>query len=157
MDILIRKGEPKDVKAVLQLIQELANYEKAPQEVEVTEEELLNDGFGGHPVYELIVAEVNNEVVGIALFYTKYSTWKGKCIYLEDLVVTTSMRQKGIGSLLFEAVAKVGKTRQVKRMEWQVLEWNEPAIQFYKKYNANIDPEWYNGKLVFDQLQTFDF
>tara|TARA_Y100000768_G_C23826342_1_gene609118 strand:- start:219 stop:686 length:468 start_codon:yes stop_codon:yes gene_type:complete len=155
MDILIRKGEPKDVKAVLQLIQELANYEKAPQEVEVTEEELLNDGFGEHPVYELIVAEVNNEVVGIALFYTKYSTWKGKCIYLEDLVVTTSMRQKGIGSLLFEAVAKVGKTRQVKRMEWQVLEWNEPAIQFYKKYNANIDPEWYNGKLVFDQLQAF--
>ena len=155
MDILIRKGEPKDVKAVLQLIQELANYEKAPQEVEVTEEELLNDGFGEHPVYELIVAELNNDVVGIALFYTKYSTWKGKCIYLEDLVVTTSMRQKGIGSLLFEAVAKVGKTRQVKRMEWQVLEWNEPAIQFYKKYNANIDPEWYNGKLVFDQLQTF--
>ncbi len=143
------------MKAVLQLIQELANYEKAPQEVEVTEEELLNDGFGEHPVYELIVAEVNNEVVGIALFYTKYSTWKGKCIYLEDLVVTTSMRQKGIGSLLFEAVAKVGKTRQVKRMEWQVLEWNEPAIQFYKKYNANIDPEWYNGKLVFDQLQAF--
>ncbi len=140
---------------VLALIKELAEYEKAPNEVEVDVQTLENDGFGPEKIFDCFVAELNHEVVGFALYYTKYSTWKGKCLFLEDFVVRETLRGQGIGKLLFEEVIKVAKERQVKRMEWQVLDWNEPAINFYKKYSANLDPEWLNGKLVFNQLQNF--
>lgn len=152
-DIQIRKGVESDLPQVLQLIEELAIYERAAGEVEVTVEEMRNWGFGSDKVFEFFVAEQAGDIVGIALYYYKYSTWKGKCLFLEDLIVTEQFRRYGLGSKLFDEVVQVAKQQQVRRMEWQVLEWNEPAINFYKKYNAVLDPEWINGKLTFEQLQ----
>ena len=153
---IIRKGTVEDVPAAFSLIKELALYEKAPEQVTITLEELVEDGFGQNPIYGLFVAEINSEVVGIALYYEKYSTWQGRCIYLEDIVVTESQRGKGIGHQLFQAVISVVKERNSARMEWQVLDWNEPAINFYKKYNANLDGEWLNGKLTRSQIQAYE-
>lgn len=153
--IHIRKGEKRDVSELLRLIKELAAYEKAPNEVEVSVEELEKDGFGEKSVYEFFVAEVDGLIVGIALYYVKYSTWKGRCLYLDDIIVTEKMRRKGIGKLLFEEVMKVGKTMKVRKVEWQVLDWNEPAINFYKKYNTNFDEEWVNCKLLETQIKDF--
>lgn len=155
-DVIVRKGTQDDVPRVLELIQELATYEKAPNEVTITLEELTNDGFGENPIYSLFVAELNNKVEGIALYYEKYSTWKGRCLFLEDIIVTESLRGKGIGSLLFEEVIKVAQARNSARMEWQVLDWNEPAINFYKKYSAELDGEWLNGKFTREALQTMN-
>lgn len=155
MEVIIRKGTEKDLSRTLELIRELAEYERAPDEVENTVEEMLRDGFGNAPVFHLLVAEQNGIIEGIAIWYYKYSTWKGKCIFLEDIIVTEALRGKGIGSRLFEAVAQQAKADKVRRMEWQVLDWNEPAIRFYKKYKANLDPEWVNGKLIYSQLQDF--
>ncbi len=151
----VRKGTKNDVKAVHALIVELAIYERAEQEVSNTEDQLLRDGFGEDPVYELLVAETEEKVVGMALWYTKYSTWKGKCGYLEDLVVQADVRGRGIGKALFLEVAKACAHRGYGRMEWQVLDWNEPAIGFYRSLGAGLDPEWLNGKLTKDELQTF--
>ncbi len=153
MNVSIRKGTKTDIPSVLQLIVELAIYEKAPNEVEVTVEELLEDGFGEHPRFKLYVAEKEGAIIGIALYYWKYSTWKGKCLFLEDIVVNEEYRNQGVGSLLFEAVLKEAKELKVKRMEWQVLEWNISAIAFYKKYNAQLDEEWLNGRLTYHQIQ----
>lgn len=155
MNVVIRKGRSEDLPRVLELIKELAQYERAPLEVENSVEEMLQDGFNEHPVYYLYVAEVDSHIAGIAIYYYKYSTWKGKCIFLEDIIVTESMRGKGIGAALFEKIVEIAKNENVRRMEWQVLDWNQPAINFYKKYDAILDPEWINGKLVFDQLQNF--
>ena len=152
----IRKGTSEDVPALYGLIKELALYEKAPEQVTLTLDELKEDGFGENPIYALFVAEINTEIVGIALYYEKYSTWQGRCIYLEDIVVTESERGKGIGHQLFQAVIGVAKERNSARMEWQVLDWNEPAINFYKKYNANLDGEWLNGKLTREQIQAYE-
>ena len=152
----IRKGTQNDVPAVLNLIKELALYEKAPQEVTITSDELVADGFGENPIYGLFVAEEENVIVGIALYYDKYSTWKGRSLFLEDIIVTESKRGLGIGHALFQAVIGVAKECNSARMEWQVLDWNEPAINFYKKYNAELDPEWLNGKLTREQIQLFD-
>jgi GNAT superfamily N-acetyltransferase len=151
----VRKGTKNDVKAVHALIVELAIYERAEQEVSNTVDQLLRDGFGENPVYELLVAETEGKVVGMALWYTKYSTWKGKCGYLEDLVVQADLRGRGIGKALFLEVAKACARRGYGRMEWQVLDWNEPAIGFYRSLGAGLDPEWLNGKLTKDELQTF--
>lgn len=151
----VRKGTKNDVKAVHALIVELAIYERAEQEVSNTVDQLLRDGFGEDPVYELLVAETEGKVVGMALWYTKYSTWKGKCGYLEDLVVQADLRGRGIGKALFLEVAKACARRGYGRMEWQVLDWNEPAIGFYRSLGAGLDPEWLNGKLTKDELQTF--
>ena len=151
----VRKGTKNDVKAVHALIVELAIYERAEQEVSNTVDQLLRDGFGEDPVYELLVAETEEKVVGVALWYTKYSTWKGKCGYLEDLVVQADVRGRGIGKALFLEVAKACAHRGYGRMEWQVLDWNEPAIGFYRSLGAGLDPEWLNGKLTKDELQTF--
>jgi len=151
----VRKGTKNDVKAVHALIVELAIYERAEQEVSNTVDQLLRDGFGEDPVYELLVAETEGKVVGMALWYTKYSTWKGKCGYLEDLVVQADLRGRGIGKALFLEVAKACAHRGYGRMEWQVLDWNEPAIGFYRSLGAGLDPEWLNGKLTKDELQTF--
>lgn len=153
--VQLRTGTKADLPRVLELITELAVYEKAPAEVVVTVEQMENWGFGKDKIFDFFVAEVNGNITGIALYYYKYSTWKGKCLFLEDIIVTENLRGKGIGKLLFEAVARVAKEQRVKRMEWQVLEWNEPAINFYKKYKATLDPEWINGKLTEEDLQKF--
>lgn len=153
--IKIRQGKKEDLPSVLSLIKELAEYEKAPLEVEVTVEEMDKNGFGENPVFKFFVAENEAEIVGMALYYTKYSTWKGPCIFLEDLIVNQNHRRNGIGAMLFERIITLAKEMKVPRLEWQVLEWNEPAINFYKKYNANLDAEWLNGKLVYSQLQEF--
>lgn len=153
--ITIRKGRKEDVSVVFKLIKELALYEKAPEQVTLTLNELENDGFGEDPIYGLFVAESGNQIIGIALYYEKYSTWTGRCIFLEDIIVTESQRGKGIGHQLFEAVLGVAKERNSARMEWQVLDWNEPAINFYKKYDAALDGEWLNGKLTREQIQEF--
>ena len=156
MDIIIRKAEKKDCSRLLELIHELAMYEKAPHEVTVDLSHFKESGFGENPVWWAFVAASPNpskggeeEVHGFALYYIRYSTWKGQCIYLEDLLVTEKMRGKGLGKLLFEKVIEETKARNFNRMVWQVLEWNEPAINFYKKYNATLDPEWMNGILDF--------
>jgi GNAT superfamily N-acetyltransferase len=151
----IRIGTKEDLPRLRELIVELAIYEKEPHAVEVTLEELENDGFGKEPLFGFFVAEFNEKVEGIALHYFKYSTWKGKCLFLEDIVVNEQLRGQGIGELLFNEVVKVAANHQCKRMEWQVLEWNQPAINFYtKKYAAQLDPEWLNGRLTGSEIQN---
>lgn len=153
MEITIRTGTESDIAQALNLVKELAAYEKAPQEVEVTPAEMRAWGFGPDKQFDFFVAEVNGRIVGLALYYFKYSTWKGKCLFLEDIIVTESQRGKGIGKLLFDKVVQVSKETQVRRMEWQVLDWNTPAIEFYKKYAAGLDGEWINCKLTNHQLE----
>ena len=149
MNIVIRRAEKKDCKRLLELVNELAVYEKAPQEVTVTLAHFEESGFSENPVWWGFVAESNNIILGFALYYIRYSTWKGQCLYLEDFLVTENARGKGIGKLLFERVIEECKEKGFKRMVWQVLEWNVPAINFYKKYNARLDGEWINGILDF--------
>lgn len=144
----IRSARKQDVPAILQLIQELADYENAPNEVENTVEQLTNDLFLDN-LCEALIAVVDEKVVGFALFYTSYSTWKGRCVYLEDLYVQEAFRRHKIGDALFESVRQIAIDRKCKRMDWQVLDWNEPAIEFYKKKHAILDPEWINGRLFF--------
>lgn len=149
MDILIRKANRKDCARMMELIQELAVYEKAPDEVTVSLAHFEESGFGANPVWWAFVAEVQGVVIGMALYYVRYSTWKGQRMYLEDILVTEDMRGQKIGSLLFDALIKEAKEKGFNGMNWQVLEWNEPAINFYKKYNADFDPEWVNCSIVF--------
>ncbi len=153
MNIEIKKGIETDLPQVLALIKELAAFELAPNEVEVTLDEMKNWGFGTDKLFDFFVAKDVDSIVGIALYYNKYSTWKGKCLFLEDIVVTESYRSKGVGRLLFAKIIDVAKQTNVRRMEWQVLDWNTNAIEFYKKYNATLDGEWINGKLTNHQLQ----
>lgn len=155
MEVSVRKGVKADLPEMLALIKELAIYEKAPDEVTITIEELEHDGFGEYPAYKFFVAEKGSRIIGIALYYIKYSTWKGKCIFLEDIIVTEQFRKLGIGKKLFNEVIKAAKEINAPRLEWQVLEWNEPAIQFYKKLNSNFDTEWINCKLVGEQIQNY--
>ncbi len=155
MNIKIRKGTAQDLNATLDLIKQLAEYEKAPNEVTVNVEQMYNWGFGKDKIFDFFVLEKNTTIIGIALYYFKYSTWKGKCLFLEDIIITENERQNGYGKLLFNEVAKVAKNEKVERMEWQVLNWNTPAIKFYKKYNAILDDEWINGKLIKKDLQLF--
>lgn len=153
MKIEVRKGQKEDLTGALKLIKELAVYEKAPSEVVVTVEQMQNWGFGPEKIFDFFVLLKEGEIIGLALYYYKYSTWKGKCVFLEDIVITEHERKNGYGKLLFNEVVKVAKHEGVERMEWQVLNWNTPAIQFYKKYNAIMDDEWINGKLTKMQLQ----
>ena len=138
----IRKGNPEDMKAVLGLIQELADFEKESDAVVVTVEDLVRDGFGPSPLFDVFVAEVEKDIVGIALYYYRYSTWKGKTIHLEDLIVKEKMRGTGLGYALYSEVIKQGKKDNVRRIEWNVLDWNTPAVEFYKKSGAKILDEW---------------
>lgn len=131
------------------LIHELALFEKAPHEVVATVDTLLKYGFGENPLFVAWVAEKNGEVVGLALCYIRYSTWKGPVLYLEDLIVTDSFRGLGIGKALFETCIDYAKNKKYSKMVWQVLDWNTPAIEFYKGYGANLDPEWLNASLDF--------
>ncbi|QEC66013.1 GNAT family N-acetyltransferase [Panacibacter ginsenosidivorans] len=148
--IIVRKAERKDCKRLLELIKELAVYEKAPDEVTVALEHFEESGFGEKPVWWAFVAEEindtdkNKNILGFALYYIRYSTWKGQRMYLEDLVVTEAARGKGIGKLLFHALIAEAKEKNFSGIAWQVLNWNEPAINFYKKYNTIFDPEWIN-------------
>lgn len=148
--IIIRNANENDMAAVLRLINELAIYENAATEVINSVSKLKEEGFGDQPAFECIVAETRDEVIGFALFFQKYSTWKGKSIFLEDLCVTESYRRKGIGQLLFDKVLAIAQERKMKRLDWQVLDWNTPAIEFYKKYQAELDATWINGRIAID-------
>jgi len=152
MNTNVRFAKEEDIPFVHALIQELAAYEKAPQEVTNTVEDMLRDGFSAQPVFRCQVAETDGKITGMAIYFVKYSTWKGKGVYLDDIVVTESMRRMGIGKLLFDAVMKDAKAIGAKQLHWQVLDWNSPAIEFYKKYNADLDGEWINCKLTEQQL-----
>lgn len=145
----IRQAVITDCPRMLELIKELAVFEKAPNEVTVSLSEFEDAGFGNNPVWGAFVAEIDHEVVGISLYYTRYSTWKGRRLYLEDLIVTESMRGLGIGKLLFDKTLAYGKQCGFHGMVWQVLDWNEPAIKFYEKYKADFDPEWINVSITY--------
>tara|TARA_R110000868_G_scaffold87048_3_gene243703 strand:- start:1321 stop:1800 length:480 start_codon:yes stop_codon:yes gene_type:complete len=138
----IRRGKSEDMVAVLDLIQELAIFEKEPDAVLITAEDLMRDGFGAAPLFYVFVAEVDSEIVGIALYYYRYSTWKGKTLHLEDLVVKDKMRGTGLGYALYSEIIKQGKKDQVRRIEWNVLDWNTPAIDFYEKSGAKVLRDW---------------
>ena len=144
MEIKIRRAVRTDCARLLELVKELAIYEKAPDEVTVSLTHFEESGFGDKPVWWAFVAEENGTILGFALYYVRYSTWKGQRMYLEDLLVTESARGKGIGKLLFDRLIEEAREKGFNAVVWQVLEWNEPAINFYKKYQASFDPEWVN-------------
>ncbi|OXB23622.1 GNAT family N-acetyltransferase [Flavobacterium tructae] len=143
----IRKGNPEDMKSVLGLIQELAIFEKEPNAVVITEADLIRDGFGEKPLFHVFVAEIDTdenhkEIVGIAFYYYRYSTWKGKTIHLEDLVVKEKMRGTGLGSALYAEIIKQGKRDNVLRIDWNVQDWNTPSVKFYENSGAKILEDW---------------
>ena len=148
-NIVIRRAQQEDCARLLELIKELAVYERAPYEVTVTLAHFNDSGFGAHPVWWAFVAELDGVVQGFALYYIRYSTWKGQRMYLEDILVTEEKRGLGLGRLLFDRLLVECKEKGFEGMVWQVLEWNEPAIHFYKKYDADFDPEWVNCSLKF--------
>ena len=142
MDYLIREAQPEDMEHVLRLVKELAEFEREPEAVEVTSQDLINDGFGSEKNYTCFVAEHENRIVGMALVYPRYSTWKGKVIHLEDLIVTEKMRGSGLGTALLDEVVKYAHKLGVKRISWEVLDWNEPAIRFYEAKGAHVMRDW---------------
>lgn len=142
MNFTIRCSKKEDMPQVHNLIQELAEFEKEKHAVEVTVSDLQNDGFGKEPAFECFVAEINEKIVGIALIYFRYSTWKGKVLHLEDLIVSEPARGTGIGTALLDEVVKYGNDLGVRRINWEVLDWNEPAITFYEKKGANVKRDW---------------
>lgn len=144
MEIKIRRAVKEDCPRLLELVHELADYERAPHEVTVTPEHFEQSGFGKNPVWWSFVAEIDEKIAGFALYYIRYSTWKGQAMYLEDILVTREMRGKGIGKILMERLIEEAKEKGWNRIIWQVLDWNEPAINFYKKFNASFDGEWVN-------------
>lgn len=152
MSIKIRSAVKEDCVRLLELVNELAVYEKAPQEVTVTLDEFIDAGFGAHKVWDAFVAEENGFIAGFAIYYTRYSTWKGRRLYLEDFIVTEKCRGKGIGKLLFEKVIQEAKDKNFNGMSWQVLDWNEPAINFYNKYAADLEAGWLNASFSKERL-----
>ena len=152
MEIKIRKGVKTDLPSVLKLIKELADYENAKDQVTITLDNLEQDGFGHHPWYWFLVAEKEDEIVGLSFYWIRYSTWKGKFLFLEDFIIKDEYRRQGVGSKLFEETIKICKKLRLNGMIWQVLDWNTSAIDFYKKYNADISSKWLNGKLTKKQI-----
>ena len=150
--ITVRKGHIDDLEFVFRLVQELAQFEKAPDEVVTNVEQMKRDGFGTDPAFNFLVAEFEGEAVGVALYFSIYSTWKGCCLYLDDLIVTEKYRRKGVGKLLFEALLKEAESCKVAELRWQVLDWNTDAIHFYEKYKSNLDSGWINCKLTKGQI-----
>jgi GNAT superfamily N-acetyltransferase len=148
MNIIIRRAERKDCARLLELVKELAEYERAPDAVTVTPEHFTESGFGEKPVWWAFVAEVDGTVQGFAMYYIRFSTWKGQRMYLEDLLVTEAMRGNRIGKMLFDRLIEECKEKGFSAMVWQVLDWNEPAINFYKKYDTVFEPEWVNCSLL---------
>lgn len=140
--MIIRTAVHDDMPGVLALIKELAEFEREPEAVVVTVTDLVRDGFGSHPLFHCFVAEEDNEIIGIALYYYRYSTWKGKTIHLEDLIVRQEKRGSGAGFALYTEIIRQGKRDGVRRIEWAVLDWNEPAIRFYEKTGAKVLPDW---------------
>lgn len=147
----IRKGNINDHKALLEMIKLLAEYEKASKEVTVNLQQMLEETN----YFNFLVAEKNSEIVGIALYYHIYSTWKGKSLYLEDLIVREDYRKQGIGSLLMDEIFKIASLEKCKRIKWQVLDWNTPAVNFYKKMGANISEEWFNCDFYENDIQNY--
>jgi GNAT superfamily N-acetyltransferase len=152
MDIQLRYAVKEDCPRLLELIVELAVYEKMPDEVTVKLSEFVDAGFGELPVWKAFVAEQGNKIIGFALYYTRYSTWKGCRLYLEDFIVTEEFRGKGAGKLLFERVMKEAKEKNYNGMSWQVLNWNEPALNFYRKYESQFEGGWLNASFSKEQL-----
>jgi GNAT superfamily N-acetyltransferase len=151
----VRKGVKEDMPAVLELIKELAAFENEPDAVVVTADDLVRDGFGPNPLFNTFVAEVDGTIIGMALFYYRYSTWKGRTIHLEDLIVTESMRGTGAGSLLYKEVFKFAKAEGVRRVEWAVLDWNIPAITFYEKSGATVFSDWRVAQMSEEGITNF--
>jgi GNAT superfamily N-acetyltransferase len=148
----IRVAVKADCPRLMELIHELALFERAPEEVTVTLEEFEDAGFGTKPVWKAFVAEADGMIVAFALYYVRYSTWKGNRLYLEDLIVTEEYRGKGIGKILFDRLFQETRELGFSGMVWQVLDWNEPAINFYRKYEANIEAGWLNASLSREQV-----
>lgn len=155
MSVIIRLAARADCSRLLELIHELAVYEKAPDEVTVSLEEFEDAGFGANPVWKAYVAEVDGVIQGFGLYYIRYSTWKGCRLYLEDLLITEHMRGKGLGKLIFDRLIEEAVEKNFNGMNWQVLDWNEPAINFYKKYNSFLDDGWLNVSLSKEQIRNF--
>ena len=153
--MILRKGTPQDMPAVLELIKELAVFEKEPDAVILTADDLVRDGFGTNPLFYTFVAELDDEIVGMALFYHRYSTWKGKTIHLEDLIVKESKRGTGAGSALYKEVITFAKTHGVRRVEWVVLNWNTHAIDFYKCSGATVFNDWLTVQMDEEGITTF--
>lgn len=145
MEFLIREAKKSDISNILALVKELAMFENAPEEVINNEEKMLEDGFGKNPIFGCYIAENNIETIGFALFYYRYSTWKGKCIYLEDLFIKEQYRKTGVGKKLFEKIIEKANSEKCNRLNWQVLDWNINAVNFYNKFNAKYDKNWWNG------------
>lgn len=156
MDYNIRFAEPKDVSGILSLINELAAFENEPDAVEINENYLLNHGFGANPSFQCFVAKVKSgEIIGMALFYSRFSTWKGLTIHLEDLIVKSEHRKKGIGKALFERLLGYAKSEKINRLEWVVLDWNSNAIKFYESYGATVFKEWRTVQMEREQIMNF--
>jgi len=153
--IKLRPATKEDCPRMMELIQELAHFERAPHEVTVTMDEFINAGFGNNPVWKAFLAVNGDLIVGLALYYVRYSTWKGCRLYLEDLIVTENYRGWGIGKQLFDRVIQEAQEMGFSGMVWQVLDWNEPAIKFYKKYDATIEAGWLNAALSKEQLLNY--
>lgn len=154
--LLIRKAVEKDMNAVIKLIGELADFEHGLHEVTMTEDELIRHGFGENPLFHCLVAESEGNILGTAIYYFSFSTWNGKSLYLEDLIVTRKERSKGVGKGLMKEVIKIARDTGCNRCSWQVLEWNMDARDFYKKIGATLDGEWLNGRLNQKQLKSIN-
>ena len=155
MNIEVRKAQKEDMPAVLRLINELAKFENEPDAVEVSVKDLESDGFGDRPLFECFVAEADGEIEGMALFYYRYSTWKGKTVHLEDLVVSEAFRGKGLGGALYAAVINYAKKQGCKRTEWVVLDWNTNAVEFYKNSGATVFDEWRTVQMDEAAMESF--
>lgn len=153
--MIVRKGHKEDMPAVLELIKELAVFEKEPDAVVVTVEELERDGFGPNPLFNTFVAEEDGEIIGMALFYYRYSTWKGKTIHLEDLIVKEEKRGTGAGSALYKEVIKFARQEGVRRAEWAVLNWNTHAIDFYERSGATVLKDWFTVQMHEQEITKF--
>ena len=155
MNALIRKAEKKDSLAILNLIKELALFEKEPESVKLKLSDIENDGFGTKPLFECIVAEINERIIGMAIYYPRYSTWNGPTIHLEDLIVSEQYKGKGIGTQLYSNFIKMALNSGVKRVEWNVLDWNSPAINFYKKSGAKVLDDWRSVQMHRSEMKKY--